>query len=56
MGEFVALSQQLVKQVMLELHALLKVTPKAHPELQAMFIDVQQYKPTWVVGGTSSHA
>ena len=56
MGEFMAFSQQLVMQVMLELHALLKVTLKVHPELQAMLIDVQQYKPTWVMGGASRHA
>ena len=33
--------------------ALLKVAVKAHPELQAMLIDVQ-YKPTWAIGGTSA--
>ena len=33
---------------------LLKVVPKAHLELQAMLIDVQQYKPTWAIGGTSA--
>ena len=37
-----------------ELHALLKVMPKAHPELQAMLIDIKQYKPTWAVGGMSA--
>ena len=41
-------------QVTLELCALLKVVPKAHPELQAMLIDILQYKPTWTIGGTSS--
>ena len=49
-----AFSQQLVMQVTLELHALLKVALKAHPELQAILIDVQQYKPTWAVGGASA--
>ena len=53
-GEFLVFSQKLVMQVMLELHTLLKVLLMAHPELQAMFIDIQQYKPTWVVGGTSA--
>ena len=53
MGEFMAFSQNLIMQVTLELRALLKVAPKAHPELQAMLIDVQQYKPTWAVGGVS---
>ena len=32
----------------------MKVSLKAHPELQAMLIDVQQYKPTWTIGGTSA--
>ena len=45
MGEFMALSQQLVMQVSPELRALLKVALKDHPKLQAMLIDVQQYKP-----------
>ena len=41
-------------QVTLELHPLLKVVLKAHLELQAMLIDVQQYKPTWVVEDTAA--
>ena len=42
-------------QVTLELRTLLKVMPKAHLELQAMLIDIQQYKPTWaIVGGMST--
>ena len=51
MGEFMAFSQQITMQVTPELRALLKVVLKAHLELQAMLIDVQQYKPTWAVGG-----
>ena len=54
MGEFMAFSQQLIMQVTLELWALLKVMLKAHPELQAMLIDIQQYKPTWAVGFASA--
>ena len=54
MGKFMAFSQKLIMQVTPELRALLKVAPKAHPELQAMLIDVQQYKPTWAVGGASA--
>ena len=54
MGEFMAFSQQLTMQVTPELQALLKVAPKAHPELQAMLIDIQQYKPTWAIGGASA--
>ena len=41
-------------QVTPELWALLKVTPKAHPELQVMLVDIQQYKPTWAIGGASA--
>ena len=54
MGKFMVFSQNLIMQVTPELRALLKVAPKAHPELQAMLIDVQQYKPTWAVGGASA--
>ena len=54
MGKFTAFSQNLTMQVTLELWALLKVTLKAHLELQVMLIDVQQYKPTWAIGGTST--
>ena len=53
MGKFMAFSQNLIMQVTPELRALLKVALKAHPELQAMLIDAQQYKPTWTVGGAS---
>ena len=53
MGKFMAFSQRLIMQVTPELQALLKVIPKAHPKLQAMLIDIQQYKPTWSVGGAS---
>ena len=54
MGEFTTFSQKLTMQVTPELRALLKVAPKAHPELQAMLIDAQQYKPSWAVGGVSA--
>ena len=40
MVEFTAFSQKLIMQVTPELRALLKVAPKAHPELQAMLIDI----------------
>ena len=53
MGNFTVFSQKLTMQVTPELQALLKVMPKAHPELQAMLIDIQQYKPTWAIGGAS---
>ena len=54
MGKFMAFSQQVVMQVTPELRTLLKATPKAHPELQVMLIDIQQYKPTWAIGGAST--
>ena len=54
MGDFTVFSQHLVMQVTLELRTLLKVALKAHPELQAMLIDIQQYKPTWDMGGASA--
>ena len=41
MCKFLAFSQHLFIQVTPELHALLKIVPKAHLELQAMLIDVQ---------------
>ena len=49
-----AFFQKLVMQVTLELCALLKVVLKAHLELQGMLIDIQQYKPTWAIVGTSA--
>ena len=30
--------------------------PKTDLELQAMLIDIQHYKPTWVMGGTLATA
>ena len=54
MGGFIAYSQCFVMQVMLELHALLKIKLNAHLELQTMLNDIQQYKPTCIVGGTSA--
>ena len=54
MGEFAVFSQKLVVKVTPELCTLLKVAPKANPELQAMLVDIQQYKPTWAIGGTST--
>ena len=41
-------------RVTLELCNLLKVALKVHTELQVMLINIQQYKPTWVVGGMST--
>ena len=40
MGDFTAFYQHLVMEVILELLALLKFEPKAHPKLQAMVIDI----------------
>ena len=41
-------------QVTPELHTLFKVAVKAHLELQAMLVNIQQYKPTWAIGGKSA--
>ena len=54
MGEFMEFSQHFVMQVILELYTLLKVMPKAYPKLQTMLIDIQKYKPTWIVWGAST--
>ena len=52
LGDFMVFYQHLVVQVIPELLVLLKALLKAHPELLAVLIDIQQYKPTWFVGGT----
>ena len=44
-GNFIEFPQNPVMQVTEELHALLKVSLKTHLELQAVFINIQQYKP-----------
>ena len=49
-----AFSQYLIMQVTPELCTLLMFVPKAHPELQSMLINVQQFRPTWVLGGASA--
>ena len=41
-------------QVTLKLPALLIVMLKAYLELQAILINIQQYKPTWIVGSAST--
>ena len=41
--EFTAFAKHLTMWVSKELHALLKVAHKAHPELQALLIDLMQY-------------
>ena len=54
MGKLTAFSQKLTIQVTPELLALLKVALKAHLELQAMLIDIQQYNPICDIGGSSA--
>ena len=54
LDEFTAFFQHLVMQVMPELHILPMVLPKAHMDLQAMLINVQQYKPTWIAVGIAA--
>ena len=48
MGKFKEISQHLIIQVTPELCALLKLVPKAHPELQAILINVQQISHVWL--------
>ena len=46
-----AFADKLTMMVSPELRALLKISHRAHPELQALLIDLLQYRPTFVVGG-----
>ena len=41
--EFTAFAKHLTMRVSKELHALLKVAHKAHPELQALLINLMQF-------------
>ena len=41
--EFTAFAKHLTMRVSKELHALLKVAHKVHPELQVLLIDLMQY-------------
>ena len=43
LSEFTAFAKHLTMRVSKELCALLKVVHKAHPELQALLIDLMQY-------------
>ena len=52
LSEFTAFSRNLVMRISPELKALLKVSNKAHPELQALLIDLLQYKPKLLVGAS----
>ena len=49
LSEFTAFSRHLSMRVSKELRALLKVAPRAHPELQALLIDLMQYHPKLLV-------
>ena len=49
LSEFTAFSRHLTMRVSKELRALLKVAPKAHPELQALLVDLMQYRPKLLV-------
>ena len=51
LGEYTAYAPKLVMQISPELRALLKVSNKAHPELQALLIDLMQYRPKFLIGG-----
>ena len=43
LAEFTAFAKHLTMRVSKELRVLLKVVHKAHPELQALLIDLMQY-------------
>ena len=49
LAEFTAFAKHLTMRVSKELRALLKVAHKAHPELQALLIDLMQYQPRLLV-------
>lgn len=49
LSEFTAYSGRLVLRVSAALKALLAVSNKAHPELQAMLIDLMLYRPKFLV-------
>ena len=49
LSEFTAFASHLTMWVSKELHTLLKVAHMAHPELQALFIDLMQYQPKLLV-------
>ena len=47
--EFTAFTKYCIMRVSKELHALLKVAHKVHPELQALLIDLMRYQPKLLV-------
>ena len=49
LAEFTAFAKHLTMRVSKELRALLKVARKAHPELQALIINLMQYYPKLLV-------
>ena len=51
LSDFTAYTSRLTLRIPPELKALLKIAPKVHLELQAMLVDLLQYKPKLVVGG-----
>ena len=53
LSEFTAFHSKLSMVVSPELRALLKISNKAHPQLQAMLIDLLLYKPKWLVASPS---
>ena len=53
LSKFTAFAPKLVVKVSRELRALLKVSNRAHPELQALLIDFLQYRPKLLVSDTT---
>jgi hypothetical protein len=54
LSEFTAYASNLSIKISPELKALLKIAPKAHPELHALLIDLTQYRPKFIVGDRSA--
>ena len=53
LAEYTTFHSRLTMIVTSELRALLKISPKAHPKLQALLIDLMLYKPKFVVEAKS---
>ena len=53
LAEYAAYHKNLVFVVSRDLRALLKIAHKAHPEIHAYLIDLQMYRPMWMVDAKS---
>ena len=53
LADYTAFHKHLTMVVLPELRALLKISHRAHPELQAYLIDLMLYKPKWLAQAKS---